>query len=165
MAAKRLGQPPVLGEIIVGILLGPALFHGKITATLFPITLRPPRDIAEADRAALGTAAEHRILVLIEPPEAAAPLVEVGVALAAGREHSQLMLSHLAAHQHDTRLEVGTGLGGELIGMTRSTGKLRALADRASAVGCQRSCSPGSARTLPPSCPAMWRLPSLTPSC
>jgi Kef-type K+ transport system membrane component KefB len=32
----------VLGEIIAGILLGPTLFHGKITATLFPITLRPP---------------------------------------------------------------------------------------------------------------------------
>ena len=32
MAAKRLGQPPVLGEIIAGILLGPTLFHGQITA-------------------------------------------------------------------------------------------------------------------------------------
>src|SRR5215471_1961648 len=42
MAAKRLGQPPVLGEIIAGILLGPTLFHGRITATLFPITLRAP---------------------------------------------------------------------------------------------------------------------------
>ena len=42
MAAKRLGQPPVLGEIIAGILLGPTLFHGKITATLFPVALRPP---------------------------------------------------------------------------------------------------------------------------
>ena len=42
MAAKRLGQPPVLGEIIAGILLGPTLFNGKITAALFPITLRPP---------------------------------------------------------------------------------------------------------------------------
>ena len=42
IAAKRLGQPPVLGEIIAGILLGPTLFHGKITATLFPVTLRPP---------------------------------------------------------------------------------------------------------------------------
>jgi Kef-type K+ transport system membrane component KefB len=41
MAAKRLGQPPVLGEVIVGILPGPTLFHGKITTT-FPVTLRPP---------------------------------------------------------------------------------------------------------------------------
>ena len=42
IAAKRLGQPPVLGEIIAGILLGPTLFGGKITATLFPIELRAP---------------------------------------------------------------------------------------------------------------------------
>jgi Kef-type K+ transport system membrane component KefB len=42
MAAKRLGQPPVLGEIIAGILLGPTLFGGQITATLFPAALRPP---------------------------------------------------------------------------------------------------------------------------
>src|SRR5499426_945084 len=42
MAAKRLGQPPVLGEIIAGILLGPTLFQGQITATLFPIEIRAP---------------------------------------------------------------------------------------------------------------------------
>ena len=41
VAAKRIGQPPVVGEIIAGILLGPTLFGGKIAATLFPITLRP----------------------------------------------------------------------------------------------------------------------------
>jgi Kef-type K+ transport system membrane component KefB len=41
-AAKRVGQPPVLGEIIAGVLLGPTLFHGKITAVLFPATLRAP---------------------------------------------------------------------------------------------------------------------------
>ena len=93
------------------------------------------RDIAEADLAALGTAAGHRILVLIEAPEPAAPLVEVGAALAASREHSQLILSHLVADQHDTRLEVGTGLGGELLGMARGTGELQALADRAAARG------------------------------
>ena len=92
-------------------------------------------DTAEADRAAFGTAAGHRILVLIETPETAAPLVEIGVALAASREHSQLILSHLAAHQHDTRLEVGTGLGGELLETTSAKGKLQALADRASARG------------------------------
>ena len=38
IAAKRLGQPPVLGEILAGILLGPTFFHGRITTTLS----RPP---------------------------------------------------------------------------------------------------------------------------
>jgi Kef-type K+ transport system membrane component KefB len=93
------------------------------------------RDTAEADRAALGTAAGHRILVLIEAPGTAAPLVDIGAALAASREHSQLILCHLAAQEHDTRLEAATGLGGELRETARTTGNLQALADRASARG------------------------------
>jgi len=93
------------------------------------------RDIAEADRAALGTAAGHRILVLIQAPETAAPLVDVGAALAASREHSELILSHLVAHRHDARLEVGSGMGGELLEITGTMGKLHALADRASVRG------------------------------
>ena len=79
-------------------------------------------DIAEADRAALGTAAGHRILVLIETPETAAPLIDVGAALAASRVHSQLILCHLVPHEPDTRLEVGTGLGGELLETTSAEG-------------------------------------------
>jgi hypothetical protein len=93
------------------------------------------RDIAEADRAALGTSAEHRILVLIETPETAGALVEVGAALAISRQHSELVLSYLVAHQHDSQLEVGTGLGGELLDMTRIAETLQVLADRASARG------------------------------
>src|ERR1700730_1143415 len=41
-AARRIGQPPVLGEIFVGILLGPTFLHGKITTTLFPAALISP---------------------------------------------------------------------------------------------------------------------------
>jgi hypothetical protein len=73
--------------------------------------------------------------VLIEAPETAAPLVDIGAALAASREHSQLILCHLLAREHDTRSEVATGLGGELRETTRTTGNLQALADRASARG------------------------------
>ena len=41
-AAKLLGQPPVLGEILAGILLGPTFFHGTITKVLFPTSLISP---------------------------------------------------------------------------------------------------------------------------
>jgi K+:H+ antiporter len=118
----------IVMAIVTTVMAGPLLHF------LYPGRLLV-RDIAEADLAGLGTAAGHRILVLIEAPEPAAPLVEVGAALAASREHSQLILSHLVADQHDTRLEAGTGLGGELLGMARSTGELQALADRAAARG------------------------------
>src|ERR1700690_3371249 len=42
IAAKRIGQPPVIGEIIAGILLGPTLFNGWITTHLFPTPVVPP---------------------------------------------------------------------------------------------------------------------------
>jgi Kef-type K+ transport system membrane component KefB len=40
-AARRQGQPPVLGEILAGTLLGSAFFHGRVTTTLFPSALIP----------------------------------------------------------------------------------------------------------------------------
>jgi Kef-type K+ transport system membrane component KefB len=39
--ARRLGQPPVVGEIFAGILVGPTLLHGAIARTLFPADVRP----------------------------------------------------------------------------------------------------------------------------
>ncbi|HST49827.1 cation:proton antiporter [Jatrophihabitans sp.] len=39
--AARLGQPPVIGEIIAGIAMGPTLFGGQIASTLFPTEIRP----------------------------------------------------------------------------------------------------------------------------
>jgi Kef-type K+ transport system membrane component KefB len=39
--ARRLGQPPVVGEMFTGILLGPTLFHGAVAGTLFPHDVRP----------------------------------------------------------------------------------------------------------------------------
>jgi Kef-type K+ transport system membrane component KefB len=41
MIAARLGQPPVIGEIVAGLAMGPSLFHGQIAATLFPTEIRP----------------------------------------------------------------------------------------------------------------------------
>src|SRR5215469_10906774 len=41
IAAKRIGQPPVIGEIVAGVLLGPTIADGKLTAALFPMTLKP----------------------------------------------------------------------------------------------------------------------------
>src|SRR5258708_23762299 len=41
-AAKRIGQPPVLGEIVAGILLGPTIWGTTVTTHLFTPTLLPP---------------------------------------------------------------------------------------------------------------------------
>ncbi|WP_019068375.1 cation:proton antiporter [Streptomyces hokutonensis] len=39
--ARRLGQPPVVGEILAGILLGPTLFDGAVSHALLPTDIRP----------------------------------------------------------------------------------------------------------------------------
>ncbi|MFF7359729.1 cation:proton antiporter [Streptomyces sp. NPDC008125] len=41
LIARRLGQPAVIGEIAVGVLLGPTLLNGTVAATLFPADIRP----------------------------------------------------------------------------------------------------------------------------
>jgi Kef-type K+ transport system membrane component KefB len=47
-AARRLGQPPVLGEILAGILLGPTFFHGTITRARMTLPPRPDWRLARA---------------------------------------------------------------------------------------------------------------------
>lgn len=39
--ASRIGQPPVVGEILAGIALGPTLFNGSLADALFPSDVRP----------------------------------------------------------------------------------------------------------------------------
>jgi len=39
--ARRLGQPPVIGEILLGVALGPTLLSGAISDHLFPTDIRP----------------------------------------------------------------------------------------------------------------------------
>ncbi|MGI8665212.1 MAG: cation:proton antiporter [Jatrophihabitans sp.] len=39
--SAMVGQPPVIGEIVAGVLMGPTLFHGGMSRTLFPNAVRP----------------------------------------------------------------------------------------------------------------------------
>jgi Kef-type K+ transport system membrane component KefB len=39
--ARRIGQPPVIGEVLAGVLLGPTLFGEGFSAALFPTDVRP----------------------------------------------------------------------------------------------------------------------------
>lgn len=39
--ARALGQPAVIGELVAGILMGPTLFHGAVSAALFPTDIQP----------------------------------------------------------------------------------------------------------------------------
>jgi len=88
------------------------------------------RDITEADRAAMGRAGAHRIVVLAGDTATAAPLVDLATQLAASRANSEVVLCHLVAHEPGGRLEVGGGLGGELVQMTETMDVLQRLAAR-----------------------------------
>lgn len=39
--ARRIGQPPVVGEILAGILIGPSIMGGLVSDRLFPTEIRP----------------------------------------------------------------------------------------------------------------------------
>jgi len=125
--------PPLYSLMIVMAIVTTAM-AGPLMKFIYPDRY-VRRDIAEADRAALGTPTLHRLLVLIDRLEDAEPLVEVGSALAASRKHSELALTHLVARRDHAALEVGSGLGGELLEMTKTMAELNALAERASTRG------------------------------
>ncbi|MFF5985055.1 cation:proton antiporter [Streptomyces olindensis] len=65
--AVQLRQPPVVGEILAGILFGPTLFHGAITQALFPSGVRSVLSSMSSVGVALfmfcvGLEIEHRFL-------------------------------------------------------------------------------------------------------
>ncbi len=92
------------------------------------------RDIVEADRSALGQAGAHRIVVLVDDPVTAGPLVDWPPARLGQAE--QRGGADPPGHAGETeRLEVGSGLGGELLAMTATMDTLQQLAARAEARG------------------------------
>jgi hypothetical protein len=107
---------------------------GPLLKAIYPDRVMQ-RDLAAADRAELAGGPAYRILVLIDRPETAGPLVDIGADLAATRSGSELALAHLVSLRADKRLEVGSGLGGELLQMTLVMGQLHTLAERAAARG------------------------------
>ncbi len=123
-----------LYSLMIVMAIATTAMAGPLLKVIYPDRLMQ-RDLAEADRATLGKAAAHRILVLVDQPGTAAPLVDLGAGLAASRPHSELVLSHLVAHRPGRRLEVGAGLGGELLQMTSTMSQLQALAGRAAERG------------------------------
>ncbi|MGH3217714.1 MAG: cation:proton antiporter [Streptosporangiaceae bacterium] len=126
---------PLYALMVIMALVTTAM-SGPLLRVIYPDRVME-HDIAAADRAQLAGGPAHRILVLVDRPEAAAPLVDVGAELAARRAGSELVLAHLVSLRGEHRLEVGTGLGGELVQMTKAMGQLRGLADRAASRGAQ----------------------------
>lgn len=125
--------PDSLYTLMIVMAIGTTAMAGPLLKLFYPDRVMR-RDVAEADRARLGVVAGYRVAVLIGRPAAAGPLVDVAAALAASRANSELILTHLIAHR-GRELEVGTGLGSELVQMTGTMAELQELAQRGSRLG------------------------------
>jgi Kef-type K+ transport system membrane component KefB len=123
-----------LYSLMVVMALATTAMSGPLLKLIYPDRVMQ-RDLAAADRALLTGAPVHRVLVLVDRPETAEPLVDIGADLAATRPGSELVLAHLVSLRTSGRLEVGTGLAGELAQMAAVMGQLHGLAERAAARG------------------------------
>ena len=90
---------------------------------------RIARDIAETERAALGTMPAHRVLVVVDDPTSQWEDVSMASALVGTRRPAELVLSRLLPYRTPS-LEIGTGLSGELLEMTNSMTAMERLAAR-----------------------------------
>src|SRR5215469_7598863 len=125
---------PLYALMVVMALVTTAM-SGPLLKAIYPDRIMQ-RDLAAADRAQLASGPAYRILVLVDHPETAGPLVAIGADLAATRPGSELALVYLVSLlRTEERLEVGAGLGGELLQMTLVMGQLHELTERAAARG------------------------------
>jgi Kef-type K+ transport system membrane component KefB len=123
-----------LYTLMVVMALVTTAMSGPLLKIIYPDRVMQ-HDLAAADRAELAGGPAYRILVLIDYPETAGPLVDIGADLAATRPGSELALVYLVSMRADQRLEVGAGLGSELLQMTMVMGQLHALTERTAARG------------------------------
>src|SRR5712691_4974747 len=107
---------------------------GPLLRYIYPTRIMG-RDIVGADRSVLGRAGAHRVVVLVDDPVTAGPLVDVAAQLASARSNTEVVLTHLVRQAKTERLDFGSGLGGELLTMTATMDTLHQLAARAEARG------------------------------
>jgi Sodium/hydrogen exchanger family len=120
---------PLYALMVVMALVTTAM-SGPLLRAIYPDRVME-HDIAVADKAQLAGGPSHRILVLIDQPETAGPLVDLGADLVARRPGSELVLAHLMSIRAESRLEIGAGFGAELAQMTVVMGQLNDLVKRA----------------------------------
>jgi Kef-type K+ transport system membrane component KefB len=115
-----------LFSLMVVMALVTTVMAGPLLTLIYP-RRQIERDVEEAEKAALGVADAYRVLVVVDDHTDRA-VVDLGADLAMARRPAELVLSHLVPYQTPGRLEVGSGLSGDLIEMTRVMGELDALA-------------------------------------
>jgi Kef-type K+ transport system membrane component KefB len=113
-------------SLMVVMALVTTAMTGPVMQIVYPKRLID-RDIAEADRAALGHTPAYRVLVAASGAPSDAAVMAVAAALVRGHSQPELVVSRLLPYR-TARLEVGTGLSGELVEMAQAMTQLDALA-------------------------------------
>jgi Kef-type K+ transport system membrane component KefB len=116
---------PIYSLMVIMALVTTAM-TGPAMQLIYPKRLID-RDIAEADRAALGQAPAYRLVVTTTGAPSDATVVAVAAALVRRHSQPELVVSRLLPYR-TARLEVGTGLSGELAEMAEAMTQLDALA-------------------------------------
>jgi Kef-type K+ transport system membrane component KefB len=91
------------------------------------------RDVEEAERAALGALDAFRVLLVVDDPDAGLPAADVAAAAARSDPEGEVVATRFL--RLDQRLEVGSGLGGDLVAMTASFEGLARLTERVEHAG------------------------------
>jgi Kef-type K+ transport system membrane component KefB len=122
-----------LFSMMVVMALVTTAMAGPLLSLIYPARL-VERDIAQAQRAALDTPPAYRVLVLVPPERDATAMVARAADLAQTRTPAEVVLSRLLPYP-TARMEVGSGLSGELLAMTEAMGELSRLAEPVRARG------------------------------
>jgi len=116
-----------LFSLMVVMALVTTVMAGPLLSLIYP-RKRVERDIAEAEKAALGLTDAYRVMVVVDSPGTDDGTAALGADLVGRHRPAEVVLSHLLPYQTPGRLEVGSGLSGELLEMTRVMGELDQLA-------------------------------------
>jgi Kef-type K+ transport system membrane component KefB len=111
-----------LYSLMVIMALVTTAMSGPVLNLIYPARF-VRRDIAEANRAALGVPAVYRILAATGAATTDDAVLAVGTALAVGREHSELVISAVLPYR-TPRLEVGGGIAEEVLELTEEMAHL-----------------------------------------
>ncbi|RBY83199.1 cation/H(+) antiporter [Blastococcus sp. TF02A-26] len=96
------------------------------------------RDIAAAERAALGLTDAYTVLVVVDDPDADAPLVDLACDLVGRESPAQVVLTRVVGRTQP-KPEVASGLGADLLLMATAGEELRRVARRVEARGLRAS--------------------------
>lgn len=115
-----------LYSLMVIMALVTTAMAGPVLNVIYPARL-VRRDIAEADRLALGQAAAYQVVAATGAQGGDDAVLGVATAFAGGRANTQLVISALLRYRAPV-MEVGSGLAAELLEMTEEMDHLEAAA-------------------------------------